>query len=348
MKVFRVKDEELDDVLGEQGLINFATEQYDVLKDVDEENDIVKKYQNGIDDIKSAIDVLVERGFSVDTLDITSEKRFKLEMVGFCGFYETMFSEYLDDGLNYDLENLHDSLSKLKINEFNSWYEWNFKQYQVDVADIVMRLFIEMATDLVGDIVKLNTTNKNAIVSSPKFYNFETDRISKQVIVSENDYNKLVGFLLGKKELAKQVIERHFTSYDGFTSFHPNTLEHWLNLEWNELTDLQFSYLFHCALCIRLYESGYYRKDNNGDTIDNINDVYDYAIRELENNAYDDLEMCYTDYVNLCQYHRELRKALDKENVVVSDECADTINDTLWALTECEINDKNELVKRGK
>lgn len=272
-------------------------------------------------------------------------RNFNLELVGFCGFYDSIFSDYLDDSLNYDLENLHDSLSKLHINEFRCWYEWNYKQYEKDVAEIAMTQFLLLGNDMLKDLMQLKITGKDVVVASPAFYNFETDRISKQVIVKETDYQRLVGFLIGNKKLVKQVIERHFTSYDGFTSFHPNTLEHWLNLEWNELTDLQFSYLYHCALCVALFECKYYRHDNNGDSIDNINDVYEYAIRELENNVYDDLDMCYTDYVDLWQYHRELNKALDKENVVVSDECADIINGTLWELTQCRITDKNVLIK---
>ena len=75
-------------------------------------------------------------------------RNFELELVGFCGFYDSIFSDYLDDSLNYDLECLHDSLSKLHINEFNCWYEWNYKQYEKDVAEIAMTQFLLLGNDM--------------------------------------------------------------------------------------------------------------------------------------------------------------------------------------------------------
>lgn len=271
-----------------------------------------------------------------------NKRTFELELVGFCGFYETLLGEYIDNGLNYDLENLHDSLSKLKVNEFDCWWDLDYKQYMKDVADLAMDRFIELGNENLEDIITLVPTGKVAEVFSPREYNFTTDRIFKQVKITEQDYYKLVDFLLGKKELAKQVFENHFTSYDGFSSFYPNTLDYWLNLDWNSLTNLQFSYIYHCALCVRLYENDYYRHDNNGDSIDEIMNVYLYAIRELENNVYEDFDTPYTDYVNWWKYQKELRHALDREKVEDTDDVA---NHTLWDLTECAINSKNQLVR---
>lgn len=275
------------------------------------------------------------------------KRNFDLELIGFHGFYETALGDYIEDSLNYDLENLHDSLSKLRVNEFKCWWTIDNKQFMEDVADVAMANFIKAGNDLLSDVFKLIPTNKHAKVSSPREYNFTTDRIFKQVVVNKEDYDKLVKFLISKKDLVKKVIEFHFTSYDGFTSFHPNTLDHWLNLKWDSLTDLQLSYLYHCALCVRLFESDYYREDSYGNTIGDIIDVYYYFVRELENNTYDDLEMNYNDYVDLGQYQKELRCALDKAGVVVSKQCEDVINDTLWALTSCRINENNELVRRA-
>ena len=274
-----------------------------------------------------------------------TEKTFDVELVGFCGFYDTALGDYLDNGLNYDLEHLHDSLSKLKVNEFNCWYDLDYKQYMKDVADLAMDRFIELGNENLEDVIALVPTGKVAEVSSPREYNFTTDRIFKQVKITEQDYYKLVGFLSGKKELAKQVFENHFTSYDGFTSFYSNKLDYWLHLDWETLTDLQFSYIYHCALCVRLFENDYYRHDNNGDDMNDIMNVYSYAIRELENNVYDDFDTPYTDYVNWGQYQKELRHALDKENVEDTDDVA---NNTLWDLTEYAINSKNQLVKRNE
>ena len=81
---------------------------------------------------------------------------FDLEFVGFCGFYETLLGDYLDDNLNCDLENMDDSLSKLKINEFNCFYNMDYKQYMKDVADVVMAKYISDLETYLRGIVKLN------------------------------------------------------------------------------------------------------------------------------------------------------------------------------------------------
>lgn len=269
-------------------------------------------------------------------------RKFDLEMVGFCGFYETLLGDFLDEQLNYDLENLDDSLSKLKINEFNCWQNLDYKQYEIDTADMVMDKFLDFAKEMLCDIIDLKPTGKQATVSSPKFYNFTTDKIFKQVEIKEYEYHKLVGFLLGQEELTKKVLARHFTSYEGFTSFYSNKTDYWLRLNWNELTDLQFSYLVHCALAIRLWLDESWRLDDDGTKLDNINDVYDNFVRTVEKETYYDMPFGYSDYVNWGQYQRELRHALDREMVADTD---DVCNDVLWVLVDnYTINDKNELV----
>lgn len=71
MKVFIVKDEELNDVMGEKQLLDYAQEQYVALKDSEgTDNEIVIKYKDGINTVAEAIEVLVERGFTVKIKEV--------------------------------------------------------------------------------------------------------------------------------------------------------------------------------------------------------------------------------------------------------------------------------------
>lgn len=70
MKVFIVKDEELNDVMGKEQLLEYAREQYVVLKETCEDDEAVVKYKDGITTIDEAIDVLKHRGFDVEIKEV--------------------------------------------------------------------------------------------------------------------------------------------------------------------------------------------------------------------------------------------------------------------------------------
>lgn len=270
-------------------------------------------------------------------------KLFDLEIIGFCGFYETLLGEYIDDQINYDLENLDDSLSKLKIYDFFCWVDYDSKQYELDVVADVRDRFVQLSNELMSDIYELPTQTPISI-QKPPFYNFTTDQIYFKVKVSEKNYERLIGFLRGKKKLIKEVIERHFTSYPGFTSLYENTLDYWLNIPFCELTDLKFSYLYHFGLCVRLFENDNYR-EHNGKKVDDINEVYENYMNEIEADVYNDLDFNYSDYVDWNEYRKELKQAVKKNKIIVTD---DILEGSLYELVDMRyiINEHNELVAK--
>lgn len=268
---------------------------------------------------------------------------FDLEFVGFCGFYETLLGDYLDDNLNCDLENMDDSLSKLKINEFNCFYNMDYKQYMKDVADVVMAKYISDLETYLRGIVKLNAIEGTVSVHSPREYNFTTDRVFQKVYISEDDYEKLVQFIKDNSYVATKFFHNHFTSYDGFTSFYSNKLDEWTSKKFNEVNELELSYLIRCALVIRLYNNTNWRYNNDGDEVNDVAELERNYTSELEDDVYEDMETPYSDYVDWGLYQKELRRAIDRERVMVKVE--DVLNDTLWWLTDnCKINEHNELV----
>jgi hypothetical protein len=80
-------------------------------------------------------------------------------------------------------------------------------------------------------------------MTSPKYYNFETDRIFCNIELSEV---KRISSLVKRDTLAK-VIKDSFTSYDGFHSFYDNKLENWdtdfSNWDCNEIGALIDAYI---------------------------------------------------------------------------------------------------------
>lgn len=272
-------------------------------------------------------------------------RQFRLEFIGFCGFYDSIFSDYIENSLNMDLENLHDSLSKLKINEFNCWQTMDNKSYELYVADLIMDEYLDDLNGYLGRIIKLRDVDGSVSVDSPKFYNFETDQIFKNVAISESGYKKLVEFIKDNSYVSTIFFHNHFTDYDGFHSHYSNKLEYWTSLHFSQVTSLQVSYLVRCAFLICLYNDMRWRYNEDGKEVNDVREIERNYVQSVEEVVYYDMDIGYSEYVDWGMYQKELQRALDREKVVLSEASADVINDTLWPLVDdWKINEHNELV----
>lgn len=66
------------------------------------------------------------------------------------------------------------------------------------------------------------TDIKFVALHSPRFYNFETDKIECDVVC---DWQKIMNFAqVTERRLFDQYLHENFTSYDGFVSFVPNNV----------------------------------------------------------------------------------------------------------------------------
>lgn len=70
--VMIVRDEELNEVMGEKQLIEFANDQYESLVDMDDEDneDLINKCKDGVKTLPDAIEVLIARGFTIETKEV--------------------------------------------------------------------------------------------------------------------------------------------------------------------------------------------------------------------------------------------------------------------------------------
>ena len=256
------------------------------------------------------------------------QRNFDLELVGFNGFYDTALGDFLDDQVDYALEQLDDSLSILKVNEFDCFQTMNYKQYYKDIADIIMGKFLRETTELIHDLVNLIPLDK-ARVLSPASYNGATDKIFIKVAISERDYYKMVGFLSYNDLLEKAVCYLD----------KPN-----LYIKFEDLTTEQFNNIFHYTLFVRLMNSDYVYDRFNYELNNKLEgkDIYDNFIEQLEEETYQDIEFAYADYVNWSQYHNELKQALDRHSIEDTDNLH---SQTLWDLMDYKIVDKKLIRK---
>lgn len=103
-----------------------------------------------------------------------------------------------------------------------------YTEYCNDVAKQVAELLAD-AIELDQDETKIITASKLVKLWSPKYYNFETDRIECELDI---DLDALIEY--GKNESYKfsQYLKDNFTSCSGFTSFVPNnTNDFWDNFD---------------------------------------------------------------------------------------------------------------------
>lgn len=94
---------------------------------------------------------------------------------------------------NFNLAVCHNRICKDYVKAFNEWFE---EKYELDLE------FESM--------------------TSPKYYNFETDRLF--AFISEEKVQAL--FDLARPDLDAEI-KRRFTSRDGFISHYPNSLAYW-------------------------------------------------------------------------------------------------------------------------
>ncbi|MDP3066217.1 MAG: hypothetical protein Q8N08_05695 [Methanobacteriaceae archaeon] len=166
--------------------------------------------------------------------------------------------------------------------------EYDYKKYRLDVSTAVNDYFIEKMNEIIYNLFKIKDLlqhKSDELLTSPKYYNFETDKAYFKVIVDDEDYKSFIAQIFDQyfDELTKMIIDRH-TSYDGFISFYSNDIEDWKlaqeDLDYNELHTI-FSMLL----------------DIGGDREEYLYDLYDIC-----SNIYYSMDWHYLDYADGVKY----------------------------------------------
>lgn len=147
--------------------------------------------------------------------------------------FEGFYCSNLESIIDMELEMIQEERTEDEKNHF--WLK-------SDYSDVFLTMAKEWFSEFESETLFYNDIDISLewdSMTSPKEYNFQTDRIFAQI--SESDARKL--FNMVDKERLANVIKERFTSYDGFISFYSNDLNEWLEkplTEWdcNELGTL--------------------------------------------------------------------------------------------------------------
>lgn len=131
--------------------------------------------------------------------------------ISFAGFYYTLHNEILDDGLRGLFTDEQGDINWKLYNKAFDLIQWQevFVEYAQDYAE---RFAEEFNVKMVFESL-----------SSPKEYNFTTDRIFCTINLEEI----MRIYAATDKDCLSGLIKDKFTSRDGFSSFYSNDLEAW-------------------------------------------------------------------------------------------------------------------------
>lgn len=167
----------------------------------------------------------------------------------FEGFYE---SYYCNSYMEYDYNNLmEDSTPKGKHYELTK-----FDDYQKALCREWIELVKHQLESATGNVIKKISTRKFEL-DSPKEYNFTTDKL---IVNVEFRLRALEHWCLkDKPEKFNEYLKQNYSSYDGFISFTPNSIdafkEEYFNKyktfkerEYNNLINIMLEFYFECQI----------------------------------------------------------------------------------------------------
>ena len=131
--------------------------------------------------------------------------------IPFSGFYNSIHNWQIDHSLESMLCDSYSNTNDKLLSEL------------IDSIDY-QRCFESYAKEYTGRFSeRFGISLEFESLRSPKYYNFETDRIFCKI--SDSEIVRI--FSLTKKETLKEKIKERFTSCSGFISHYPNDLESW-------------------------------------------------------------------------------------------------------------------------
>lgn len=151
------------------------------------------------------------------------QNKFEIQLPFFPGFYEsalynsdTLYWETTEDEMVYWREKFDDeTLTADDIDiDFTRFKEECSKEYITVFHDN------QDCPDFIEDM-------EFSRLSSPRFYNFETDKLFVNVVLSDDWRDKVKTFMDGHKDWLTERISKDWTSYDGFMSFMSNKYDYW-------------------------------------------------------------------------------------------------------------------------
>lgn len=149
----------------------------------------------------------------------------------FPGFYESVFNS-ADDFFDDELE-IKDELG---MDNIEVEYEYDdFNKYKLDVSMKFMEVYIDTIVEELPEAItededfKFEMIDDSVWVSSPRYYNYETDRCYCEIKTNIETLEMIKEYTLKLRGVKRYILD-NFTSYDGFVSFISNDYDYWKRL----------------------------------------------------------------------------------------------------------------------
>ena len=179
------------------------------------------------------------------------------------------------------------------------------------IAELWSKKYMEVVNG--GGIFASNIPVVGVRITSPRFYNFETDHCVIKIDLSDSDFDTLLTHV--REDGFAKLVERQFTPRDGFAPFYSSDVADWLKKDIRDWNTVEMGVLFEYV-----YDKAY--AEQYGDSKDSILDeVYEHY---TGNN--DDFEhtRCLKDILGNLQNGGVL---FDKANTIAED-------NSLWFFVE--------------
>ena len=162
---------------------------------------------------------------------------FEIELPFFCGFYEsplyncdTLYWETHDED---NMEHYREVFEDDTLTEDD--LDIDFKMYTHDCCEFFVDAFYNNV-----DCPDFIEGMEFSEMTSPRYYNFETDRVYANVNFAEDWRDKVKSFMDENKEWLTKVIAEDWTSRDGFWSYMENTFDYWYDELQNDEPDVRY------------------------------------------------------------------------------------------------------------
>lgn len=149
------------------------------------------------------------------------KNKFEIRLPFFCGFYEspfyncdTLYWETTDEEMEYWRDKFDDET--LTADDLDI----DFPRFKKECAEEFIGVFEYCCPNFIKKI-------EFSEIVSPRYYNFETDKLYVNVEFEEDWRDKIKSFMDDNKEWLTNRIKEDWTSCDGFNSFMDNTYDGW-------------------------------------------------------------------------------------------------------------------------
>ena len=155
--------------------------------------------------------------------------KMNIELPFFPGFYESDLENgdtaywAIKEELQYYQEECDTPCKELTEADL----DFNYEQYEEDVRNAWVDAWKDHAPEIVLSV-------EGVTMTSPRYYNFDTDRVYAIVELSDDWREKMRAFMKENAEWLKGRIHEDWTSYDGFCSFMSNDYEDWFDYIFEE------------------------------------------------------------------------------------------------------------------